>query len=100
MQPARRAQAESRMLRMKTRRQKKQKRPAVPPAFGRLRRVVTTSLVLELRLVDLVLSDLVGDAAPRQTRNLRTATDVAARLAKRLLEVTLLERHRQLMQQL
>ena len=41
-------------------------------------------VLLERRLVDLVVRDLVGDAAPRQAAELGTLAHVAARLAQRL----------------
>src|SRR3954447_5593470 len=60
-------------------------RTAVPPTFQ------TGLLLLELRLVDLVVGDLVGDGAPRQAGEAGGAADVAAGPLEGAAEVALLE---------
>ena len=57
----------------------------VPPTFQ------TGLLLLELRLVDLVEGDLVGDGAPRQAGEAGGAADVAAGPLEGPAEVALLE---------
>src|SRR5262249_21969976 len=53
-------------------------------------------VALELALVDLVLGDLVGDAAPRQPADSGALAHLPARLAQGLAQVALLEGGRQL----
>src|SRR5438552_12226521 len=60
----------------------------------------TPSDALELRFVDLVLSDLGRHAAPRQAAELGAAADAAAGLLQGLADVLLLQLRRRLAEQL
>src|SRR5947209_2217245 len=73
-------------------------RTSVPWPRPRFRGVVAASLLLELTLVDLVLRNLVRDAAARQPAEVGALADLSARLVQRLAQVLLLEGGGQLCQ--